>query len=46
MSDTKKPFVTVNLRLTRKQHGILTEKKNGKTWEEYFLGLAGVDVSE
>ena len=41
-----KPFVTVNLRLTRKQHAELTEKKDGKTWEEYVLALAGVKMDE
>lgn len=46
---TKKPFVTVSLKLTRKQHEALSAKKKmfpRKTWEEYILELARIDINE
>ena len=37
-----RPYVTVILRVTENEHAVLKEKKQKKTWEEYFLGLAGI----
>jgi hypothetical protein len=46
---SRKPFVTVSLKLTRKQYEALSAKKKmfpRKTWEEYVLGLARIDINE
>lgn len=35
----RKPFVTVNLRLTHEEHARLKDAKGKRTWEEFFLEL-------
>lgn len=38
----RKPFVTINLRVTPEEHAALIVKKEKMTWEEYFIGLSGI----
>ena len=38
----KRPFITVNLRLTPGQHEQLKHQKGELTWEEYVLYLGGI----
>ncbi|MFA5445970.1 MAG: hypothetical protein WC262_13460 [Bacteroidales bacterium] len=40
---------SMSLRFTPKQHAALVEKRkdtSARSWEEYFLRLAGIDLTE
>jgi hypothetical protein len=37
-----RPFVTINLKVSEYEYSQLKEKKENDTWENFFLGLAGV----
>jgi hypothetical protein len=38
----ERPFVTINLKVSEDEYSQLKEKKESATWENFFLGLAGV----
>jgi hypothetical protein len=37
-----RPFVTINLKVSEEEYNKLVEMKDKATWENFFLGLAGV----
>lgn len=38
-----RPFITVNLRLSNEEYSALNDKKEGDTWEEFVLRMAGIE---
>jgi hypothetical protein len=38
-----RPFVTINLKVSDDEYNQLVEKKDGDTWETFFLRLAEIE---